>query len=84
MADTATRSDPTPFSYQRAAAKQIGLKREPIKPTHIPLRINPAEVRGRRKEVELLNQLESIQKDLSGFCKSILNLNYEINPRFQL
>ena len=82
MADTATRSDPTPLSYQRAAAKEIGLKREPIKPTHIPLRVNPAEVRGRGKEVELLNHHESIQKDLSESSKGILDPTYEQNTCF--
>jgi len=53
--NTAARPDPSPFSYERAAAKKIRLKTKAIKAVHILLGINPAEMCCGGKNIKLLN-----------------------------
>jgi len=60
MANAASRSDPSPFPDQRAAAKQVRLQTQAVKSLHVLLGINPAELQRGWKEIELLGHHLSI------------------------
>ena len=60
MAHPAPRPDASPFPDQRAATKQIGLKAKSVKPLHVLLGINTAELQRGWKEIELLGHHLSI------------------------